>query len=530
MTAPAATRWIYDFAEGSREMRELLGGKGANVAEMTRVLGPDRVPAGFTITTEACVAYMRAGESRPTASTRRSTRRSSASRATPAGGSAIRRSAARLGAQRRARLDAGHDGHRPQPRAQRRVGRGPRPRDRQRALRLGLLPPARADVRRRRLRRPGRRASRTRSPRSSASAGSASTPSSTPPRCASSRAASGALRLPAPTRASSCARRSSPCSTPGWATAPSRTAASTASRTTGAPPSTSSRWSSATAASTSASGVAFSRDEVTGAPEPSGDFLVDAQGEDVVSGVRTPRDLAELGGVDARGARRAARDPAHAGAPLQGHAGHRVHDRGRAPVHAPGAQRQAPRPRRGPLRRRRRRGRAAHPRRGDRRRSTPARSTRSCTPTFATDAAYEVVARGVAASPGAAKGGIVFTAEEAVAAAEAGRAVVLVRPFTEADDVAGFHAAKGILTSEGGKASHAALVARGMGRPAVTGAGEVHVDLHAQEVHIGDQVLRAGDLIAIDGTTGAVTLDDVPLVTPGAGRPLRDRPRAGPAS
>ena len=89
-----------------------------------------------------------------------------------------------------------------------------------------------------------------------------------------------------------------------------------------------------------------------------------------------------------------------------------------------------------------------------------------------------------------------------------------MRPFTEADDVAGFHAAKGILTSEGGKASHAALVARGMGRPAVTGAAAVDVDLHARVVRIGDLVLHEGDLIAIDGSTGAVTTGDVPLVPP----------------
>ena len=82
----------------------------------------------------------------------------------------------------------------------------------------------------------------------------------------------------------------------------------------------------------------------------------------------------------------------------------------------------------------------------------------------------QVLAHGVAASPGAAAGAIVFSAPEAVAAAADGKDVILVRPFTEADDVAGFHAAKGILTSEGGKASHAALVARGMGVPAVTGA------------------------------------------------------------
>ena len=65
MSAPTATRWVYDFAEGSREMRDLLGGKGANIAEMTRVLGPELVPAGFTITTEACVAYMHGADGGP---------------------------------------------------------------------------------------------------------------------------------------------------------------------------------------------------------------------------------------------------------------------------------------------------------------------------------------------------------------------------------------------------------------------------------------------------------------------------------
>ena len=90
--------------------------------------------------------------------------------------------------------------------------------------------------------------------------------------------------------------------------------------------------------------------------------------------------------------------------------------------------------------------------------------------------------------------------------------MILVRPFTEADDVAGFHAAKGILTSEGGKASHAALVARGMGRPAVVGAGELTIDLKAKEIRVGDTTVSEGDLIAIDGTKGCVTLEDVPLV------------------
>ena len=133
-------------------------------------------------------------------------------------------------------------------------------------------------------------------------------------------------------------------------------------------------------------------------------------------------------------------------------------------------------------------------------------------PTFDPDAEFDVLATGVNASPGAAKGTVVFTAADAVAAAEEGRDVILVRPFTDAEDVAGFHAAKGILTSEGGKASHAALVARGMGRPAVVGAEAVAVDLAAKTITVDGTELHEGDRIAIDGTTGVVTVDDVPLV------------------
>ena len=89
-----------------------------------------------------------------------------------------------------------------------------------------------------------------------------------------------------------------------------------------------------------------------------------------------------------------------------------------------------------------------------------------------------------------------------------------MRPFTEAEDVAGFAAARGILTSEGGKASHAALVARGMGRPCVCGASELEVDVDQGLVHVNGRELRGGQMIAIDGSTGAITLDDVPLITP----------------
>src|SRR6201999_2280442 len=128
-------------------------------------------------------------------------------------------------------------------------------------------------------------------------------------------------------------------------------------------------------------------------------------------------------------------------------------------------------------------------------------------PTFDPSVEYDVLATGVSASPGAAKGEVAFTAEEAVQAARDGRDVILVRPFTEADDVAGFHAAKGILTSEGGKASHAALVARGMGRPAVVGADALAIDLKTRTISVNGTELHEGDRIAIDGTTGQVTTE-----------------------
>src|SRR4051794_24206546 len=261
---------------------------------------------------------------------------------------------------------------------------------------------------------------------------------------------------------------------------------------------------------TSGSGVAFSRDEVTGAPEPSGDFLPNAQGEDVVSGVRTPRDISELKDwmpevheqlmeilrtleshyrdmqdteftveegqlymLQTRNAKRPAQAAVHfaVDAVEEG-----LLDRGEAIATI-----------------------------------DPETLDALLHPTFDPKAEFDVLAKGVAASPGAAKGKIVFSADAAV---EASDDVILVRTFTEADDVAGFHAAKGILTAEGGKASHAALVARGMGRPAVTGAGALEIDEEAGEVHVDGRVLHEGDLIALDGTTGCITTDDVPLVDP----------------
>ena len=224
---------------------------------------------------------------------------------------------------------------------------------------------------------------------------------------------------------------------------------------------------------TSGSGVAFSRDEVTGAPEPSGDFLIDAQGEDVVSGVRTPRDLSEL---------RDWMPEAHAQLleilrTLERHYGDMQDteftiEEGRLyMLQTRNAKRPAQAAVRfavdavdeGLLTRARRRSR----------RSTPRSLDALLHPTFDPDARLRGRRARRRRLAGRGQG------RDRVHRAGGGRRrrgrardVILVRPFTEADDVAGFHAAKGILTSEGGKASHAALVARGMGRPAVTGAGD----------------------------------------------------------
>jgi len=267
---------------------------------------------------------------------------------------------------------------------------------------------------------------------------------------------------------------------------------------------------------TSGSGVAFSRDEVTGAPRPSGDFLLNAQGEDVVAGVRNTRDISQLPDL---------MPEAHAELmEILGILEHHYRDMQDVEFTVEDGRlymlqtRSAKRPAQAAVR-------FAVDAVGE---GLLGRAEALLTidaetldallhPTFDPAAEYRVLARGVAASPGAAKGAIVFSAPDAVAAARDKREVILVRPFTEAEDVAGFDSAKGILTSEGGKASHAALVARGMGRPCVCGASELEIDVSRRSVRIGETVLAEGDLIAIDGTTGHITVDDVALVEPEMG-------------
>ncbi|MET0972672.1 MAG: pyruvate, phosphate dikinase [Thermoleophilaceae bacterium] len=513
MRAPTATKWVYDFAEGSREMRDLLGGKGAGIAEMTRLLGADLVPAGFTITTEACVEYMRAGGSPPEGLRE-----------------AIDEGLARLEVGAGKRLEDADD---PLLVSVRSGARESMPGMMDTVLNLGLNDSSVEGL-----------AARTGNPRFAWDSYrrlvqmfgdvvrgiEGARFEEEIARIKSERGVTLDTELDADALRDLTRRFQALYDFPADPREQLQQAieavfdswmgerAVAYRRINGIPDD----WGTAVNVQqmvygnkgpTSASGVAFTRDEVTGAPEPSGDFLVDAQGEDVVSGVRTPLDLSELAGTMPevhsrlleilRTLERHYKDMQDTEFTVEEGRLYMLQTRGakrpaQAAVHfAVDAVEE------GLL--------------------TPAEAIATIDagslkallhPTFARDARYEVVATGVAASPGAAKGAIVFTAPEAVAAAEDGRDVILVRPFTEADDVAGFHAAKGILTSEGGKASHAALVARGMGRPAVTGAGALDIDLHAREVHLDGRVLREGDLIAIDGTTGNITLDDVPLITP----------------
>src|SRR4051795_12759882 len=503
-------QWVYDFSEGSRDMRELLGGKGANVAEMTRVLGEDRVPAGFTITTAACVAYMKAGQEEPEGMAEQV--EEALDRLEQAAGKTLGddedpllvsvRSGAResmpgmldtvlnLGLNDRSveGLAKTTDNERFAWDSYRRfvqmfgnVSRGIPGEQFEDAIKevkadRGVKDDTELDVEA--LQELTRRFMDLydfpQDPHEQLrQAIRAVIDSWTGDRAVHYRRIN---RIP-----------------DEWGTAVNVQQMVFGNK-----------------GETSATGVAFSRDEVTGAPEPSGDFLVDAQGEDVVSGVRNTRPLSDMAEIMPE-AHEQLMDILRT---LERHykdmqdTEFTVEERQLYMLQT----RNAKRPAQAAVRF------AVDAVNEDLLTREEALQTIDADtleallhPMFDPNAEFEVLATGVAASPGAAVGEIVFRAAEAVQAAEDGRDVILVRPFSEADDVAGFRAAKGVLTSEGGKASHAALVARGMGVPAVTGAG-LEIDLDAGEVRMGETTLKAGDRIAIDGTTGSITTEDVPLV------------------
>ncbi|WP_298672465.1 putative PEP-binding protein, partial [uncultured Sphingomonas sp.] len=135
-------------------------------------------------------------------------------------------------------------------------------------------------------------------------------------------------------------------------------------------------------------------------------------------------------------------------------------------------------------------------------------------PTLDPQAARDVLTKGLPASPGAASGAAVFDADTAERWAADGKAVILVRTETSPEDIHGMHAAKGILTARGGMTSHAAVVARGMGRPCVSGAGALSIDAKAKIARIGSREVREGETITIDGTTGEVMAGEVATIQP----------------
>src|SRR5688500_7377536 len=507
----ADDKWVYDFSEGSRDMRELLGGKGANVAEMTRVLGEDRVPAGFTITTEACVAYMRDGQQEPDGM---------AEQVVDALERLQETAGKRLGDDEDPLLVSVRSG-----------ARESMPGMLDTVLNLGLNDTsveglARATENERFAWDSYRRFVQMFGNVSHGIPGEQFEDEIK--RVKEDRGVSDDVELDVdalkeltenfkglyefPQDPQDQLRQAIRAVFDSW----TGDRAVEYRRLNRIPDD----WGTAVnvqqmvfgnKGDTSGSGVAFSRDEVTGAPEPSGDFLVNAQGEDVVSGVRNTLDISEM----ADKLPEAHEQLMEILRTLEAH----YKDMQDTEFTVEEGQlfmlqtRNAKRPAQAAVRfavdavseelLTREEAIAT---------IDPSSLDALLHPTFDPKAEFEVLASGVAASPGAAKGEVVFTAADAVAAGEEGRDVILVRPFTEADDVAGFHAAKGILTSEGGKASHAALVARGMGRPAVVGARALAINLKQKCITVDGTVVNAGDRIAIDGSRGCVTLDDVPLV------------------
>jgi pyruvate, orthophosphate dikinase len=275
----------------------------------------------------------------------------------------------------------------------------------------------------------------------------------------------------------------------------------------------------------SATGVAFTRDPSTGERAYYGEYLINAQGEDVVAGIRTPQYLTH-----------AARVKAGATAPsMEESMGSTFRELAdvfdRLETHYRDMQDIEFTVQRGKLwmlqtRSGKRTAKAALKiavdmaneglitRKQAVMRVDPAALDQLLHPTLDPKAKRDVLTRGLPASPGAAYGIVVFTADEAERLAHAQRDVVLVRIETSPEDIHGMHAARGILTARGGMTSHAAVVARGMGRPCVSGAGSLAIDMKAGAFRVQGREVRAGDLITIDGSTGEVMLGEVPTIQP----------------
>ena len=263
----------------------------------------------------------------------------------------------------------------------------------------------------------------------------------------------------------------------------------------------------------SGTGVAFTRDPATGENRPYGDFLRNAQGEDVVAGIRDVEKLDAMADhfpechaqlLDAmRTLERHYRDMCDIEFTieqgrlflLQTRVGKRT---AAAALHMAVDMVDE----------------GLVDKREAVRRIEPAQLDQLLHPQFDPSAEYDALTKGLNASPGAAVGKVVCTADDAETAAARGEQVILVRPETSPDDLHGMIAAEGILTSRGGLVSHAAVVARGMGKPAVCGASALEIDVDRKEFSVDGTTVREGDVISINGTTGDVVVGAVPVVTP----------------
>ncbi|OCJ11649.1 pyruvate, phosphate dikinase [Rhizobium sp. AC27/96] len=275
----------------------------------------------------------------------------------------------------------------------------------------------------------------------------------------------------------------------------------------------------------SATGVAFTRNPSTGEKELYGEFLVNAQGEDVVAGIRTPQSITEAARI-ASGYDRPSMEKLmpEAFAEFRGICA-------QLEAHYRDVQDLEFTIERGTLwmlqtRAGKRTTKAAMKIAVDMvaeglitedeavSRIDPMTLDQLLHPTIDPRVRREVIGSGLPASPGAATGEIVFSAEEAITAEEEGRKAILVRIETSPEDIHGMHAAEAILTTRGGMTSHAAVVARGMGIPCVVGAGTMRIDMRNEKLIGIGVTLKKGDIVTIDGSTGQVLKGEVPMIQP----------------
>jgi pyruvate,orthophosphate dikinase len=263
----------------------------------------------------------------------------------------------------------------------------------------------------------------------------------------------------------------------------------------------------------SATGVCFTRDPSTGEQGVYGEYLVNAQGEDVVAGTRTPQPLADLRErmpdaydqlLETLGAlERHYRDMQDIEFTIeQGHL-YLLQTRTAKRTAAAAIKSAVDMTAEGLIDREEAVARI-----------DPSQLDQLLHPRLDPDAEFEVAAQGLNASPGAASGKIVLDADSAEERGQAGESVILVRWETTPDDIHGLIQAQGVLTAHGGMTSHAAVVARGMGKPCVAGTEGLEIDAGAKTVRIGGHKLKEGDVITIDGGTGRVIVGEVPLVPP----------------